>query len=130
MSQTPSIITAGEHAAAASAVIGLGVLASKPIRGWYQRRKARANMVLEELKKNSEKLDVIQNKISEDAVENREVHGRIETKVDSLAEHTRLIATSTIAVIDALMQHDKDINGVVKEYRKSLSDAIVKGVGN
>jgi cell division protein ZapA (FtsZ GTPase activity inhibitor) len=129
MSQ-PSIVTAGEHAAAASAVIGLGVLVCKPIRGWRKRRKAEKQMVLDALKANSEKLDSIQANMQTESKENREVHGRIEEKVDALAEHTRLVMTASINIIDALCQHDEKINGTVKEYRKSLSDMIVKGVGN
>ena len=123
------IVKAGEHATATGAIIGVGVLITSPITKWIKRRKARKNMVLDELKKIGATQTEIQNQIVEDAEENREVHGRIESKVDDLAMNTRLVATSTIAVIDALMQHDPLINGVVKEYRKSLSDAIVKGVG-
>jgi len=124
------IETAGKHAAATTAVIGLGILMCKPIRAWIQRRKARQNMVLDELRKNNSKLDTIQNQITEDSQENREVHRRIEGKVDELAEHTRLVMTASINIIDALLQHDKEINGTVREYRKTISDAIVKGVGN
>lgn len=122
------IETAGLHAAAVTSVIGLGVLITKPIRNWRQRRKAERKMILDALKETGEKLDSIKDQMTEETMENREVHGRIEEKVDGLARHTRVVMTSTVAIIDALMQHDKEINGVVKEYRKMLTDALVDGI--
>lgn len=120
--------TAGKHAATATGVIGLFILIFKPFIKWRQNRKARKTMILDKLDEINRKQDTLQNQLLKDSEENRLMHEAINTEVNQMGKHTRLIVTATIAVIDALMQHDEDINGIVAEFRKKLQEAIVDGI--
>lgn len=127
----------------AATLYGLGVAIRGPFKEWRQKRRERKAYVpkmldalcagqtslASQIEATNHRLGEMDRKREEVTVVNERVHLEIQADIKELSKDTRMSVSASVAAIDALLQHDKEINGNVKLLHSKLQNRIIEGIG-
>lgn len=124
-----TLINVGKLAGAVIAIIGAWKLVFLPIIMWNKRRIERRDAIINKMNDLCKGQEELSERMEEIVVDEKARHERLESKIDDIYSTSRLALSSSVAGLNALMQHDVGINGNVKRLHDKLQDRIIEGIG-